>query len=1253
MTDLLLNLQPADAAVTDDDRAFLFPAAGFSAADGPAADQAAASNPPTWARVGALRDYQGTWAMSGVEGKIYTHSGSAWLALTDTTATPSDTATDWAKLSGHSGVYRGDYAGGTAYGQGDVVRDGGAFWRAAADIASAPASFNTSQWRIDALPSWVYLDGQAQHIGLGIDRPHTLLHLYDTAGGEMLRLQGGSLTGTGISFYKDEEGGAAAELGSIDMDALGNLDIASAGTAGTIDLVIGNRRAWSVLHTGHIIPGFHEQHDLGEASAYVRRIYAREMPAARLFGSSGDRDNALPSPLTGQLVVTGGQLQYRSATAWENAGGSGGGGATTLAALSDTPDDYGSSGQVLQSTGTGTEWATPASGGSGQAAVVTELWDSTDHTNKDVTSAFRRGSLPTGTTWASLRGSLIYVVVRDTQGQTGPFFTASFLANTFADFGLNSGLTAEQYQGNDPAIFTGDTLFRSAIIANMLELKLPYNIAAGADFGHGDLRILRSDNDSTFYYASSHARDSYDQIFIYALTPGSGATGAAGADGRGLSDWIYIDDTNRRLGIDQASPATALDIQGESSNILRLRRTGSGDTAMAQFAESDGSALLELGTDPGGGRLKNLQSGAGETNFAFETRGSLQFKTGSSFSSRLELDSDGHLKPASDYQYDLGFPATGAGEAPLRFRSIYAANHYTRRLLGMPGVAGADAPTPSLTLGGSASDTIHFTGLITSDFLPAGVGLHDLGGEHSVWHDAYMHAIRATYISPRVPIPDTGLPSQNADQYGLYIRQATEVSGHLKSAPVFSTTAARDDEISAPLAGELAYTNGLLQVYGGSDWHNIGGVHAGSAIDFTAIGSDVVASHTNTYSIGTSQKRWGNIYANHLYGPMEYHGSHDYRDATLVNFRSTNIWGAGTRLTQSQDSSGNTIGTIRILLRDDDDLTSNIDRASLSPAYIAKALFHSSGVSTGRVPTAGQDTIEWEAVMSDLQASSDANGNITLTPRLSDHTTGAVRTIAPALVAKALAFYQHSGSRQNAEIFTRNADDAHVWAGIAETLSRDLNGVTLQQNLRMAERGSENNVAFAHSGDGNTGLYFPDDNAIGFSSQGHKKWEINETGALLRGPAQVAGDEASIGADADGERIDNIYAETLSYTSLVQNSARSGKFGIRDITDSEWEGLLDLRLREFRRRHSPDRREIGIVAEETADTWIKQSRTGGQVVNTGHLLWALIRSNQLLHHRLNQLEPSGGWAAEPARPADTPADQGVPPEGYNQDGRIP
>lgn len=73
---------------------------------------------------------QGVFSNSARAGYAYLHDNGVWLAVRDTTQQPSRTSTDWYHLTS-SGTYQGNWLAGTTYMIGDVVRDGGEFYRCA------------------------------------------------------------------------------------------------------------------------------------------------------------------------------------------------------------------------------------------------------------------------------------------------------------------------------------------------------------------------------------------------------------------------------------------------------------------------------------------------------------------------------------------------------------------------------------------------------------------------------------------------------------------------------------------------------------------------------------------------------------------------------------------------------------------------------------------------------------------------------------------------------------------------------------------------------------------------------------------------------------------------------------------------------------------------------------------------------------------------------------------------------------------
>lgn len=118
---------------------------------------------------------QGEWTGTGRNGYIYTSGGDAWLAIADTASAPSRTSSHWVLLTSQ-GTYQGAWLAGTQYQVGDVVQDGGEFYRCAIGHTSGndrEQDEDLGRWLPDTFPA--FLDVGDDSLGINTP-PSAVLH---------------------------------------------------------------------------------------------------------------------------------------------------------------------------------------------------------------------------------------------------------------------------------------------------------------------------------------------------------------------------------------------------------------------------------------------------------------------------------------------------------------------------------------------------------------------------------------------------------------------------------------------------------------------------------------------------------------------------------------------------------------------------------------------------------------------------------------------------------------------------------------------------------------------------------------------------------------------------------------------------------------------------------------------------------------------------------------------------------------------
>lgn len=344
MPDIKVNLLPQFTGYTDQDRLVGYPAAAFSTADGPAADALARAHTPAYITIASLKSFQGAWqsATGARAGHLYSHQGTVWLCLQQTSTPPARGSASWYRIS-DEGTWRGDWVTATDYKRAEVVRQGGEFYRCTTDHRS-DGSFAQDvardHWRFDTLPS--HMTAESDALGINI-APDAVFHAFSYNG----HTHGESVIK--VERYGDDP--AYVEVAT-DGEERARVGYDPTARAAVLDTASG----WQFRHASGAnyvnsfymsSAGFQPATDanklLGAPTHRWRSVYARHMTAAMLFDSPNDlvTENAAPD---GQIALLGTDVYVRRNAQWVDTTPTP---HDTLISLSDTPAVYGTPGSRL------------------------------------------------------------------------------------------------------------------------------------------------------------------------------------------------------------------------------------------------------------------------------------------------------------------------------------------------------------------------------------------------------------------------------------------------------------------------------------------------------------------------------------------------------------------------------------------------------------------------------------------------------------------------------------------------------------------------------------------------------------------------------------------------------------------------------------------------------------------------------------------------------------------------------------------
>lgn len=1155
--ELPLHLAGIDADIADTDYLAVFPAAGFATQDSPLADQNADNHPPLRARVGRFRTYAGAFnAVDGATaGRVYSYDDALWFCLRDTNTPPDLNASlDWLQVARWGGNYRGEWSQTTNFGAGDIVqhRDTEMDYFIAVRGHTSGGDFDTDldngDWVRASFPSHFDVDDDALGINIA---PAAIAHFmsyedHDFAE-HLLKLERYEDESLYAEFASD-----GSERGRIGYNHQHDaIEIAAAESGGIrLQQAVGaTYRDIFAVRDNRLEPATHNTQDIGQANNQLRAGYFRQLTSARVFASETDRDTALPTPVEGQTCIVGNQMQVYGGSFWVDSQDTRER-AVRFTELQDTPSSIGAPGYgvVANAAGDGLEFKFLNTGW-----VRDPSRDIALHSTINVLSMTRDVN---GAGLALLvQGNQIYRIPFTNNRPSGP----ATIYKTISQDGLR-GLIA-----------LGDYYYSTN---NEYLIRVDSRNASATDIEYGW---------------------SGDHTTIYSVALNS--TGDALV---GIGHWssaFYLHDITltghrSRGAIFSNSQAEVERITTEWDRYWYPIPDGEDDSGVAArgIANLEADTDLALNLHPDNTRIHGLAwfgnvlyvaDNNDDKIYAYRWAGQhFDDVTSNSFGGGVS-GSGGSLPDwviIDGTEQSVGAPVfrTARIKHPGPDRTNYGSAFNQR----------GNHPDGDLIIG-SEYETYAFDGLLHSDLLPAGVGLYNLGNRlSSQFGEINVKKVRTRVIEANIA---DGTPGGTADQTGLYINDATSVTGNLQGARTFINAAARNAAITNPITGQLTIAAGVLDYYENGEWHDIGGIHAGTHSDLSAVESHIIPAVSVTYNIGASNKRWSHVWGHELH--------------------------AGSIEPDSSSSSA-----VLYLGRADN------SRVALRGTFDGRSA-QRRGFVTGASWTFHNRTTSAPGIVLSL---TDDAGMVISAPR-----------IQPQYVAELLAAY---GSPSAGQVLRVDADGDMEWH-FGNDFAVDVEARTFIAKTA----GTLSNVAFGFDGNDNTGIYQPRTNTVGIVTAGELRLEIDQHGNLIPNAIDNTLPNIRLGSDTQSQRVE-MYATLLNYQNIQQASSITRKFAVSDLSETDANQLHDIRIRNFQWRDRPEVRQIGVVREECPSGF---RGVDGDAIDLGAIVYALVAEVQQLKRELDQVETQWSTFRRPAWrewPADTDQSRGIPPSGWNADG---
>ena len=209
---------------------------------------------------------------------------------------------------------------------------------------------------------------------------------------------------------------------------------------------------------------------------------------------------------------------------------------------------------------------------------------------------------------------------------------------------------------------------------------------------------------------------------------------------------LYLDVVNGRVGINTASPAYDLDVNGttRSTNLYASTQANIATFTLTSNTLSSSSSTINL-----------LPSGVNPVVY----QGSLTIGT--------QLNITGNTIASLGTNTDININTTGTGSININANTTVNGNlHVTGNITADGGSSG------NITLGNQTTDTITFTGEVNSDILPSVTGTYNLGSNSLQWNNLYVNT--ANFININVNnLVATDIKTANLDISGNTISTYT------------------------------------------------------------------------------------------------------------------------------------------------------------------------------------------------------------------------------------------------------------------------------------------------------------------------------------------------------------------------------------------------------------------------------------------------------------------------------------------------
>ena len=423
------------------------------------------------------------------------------------------------------------------------------------------------------------------------------------------------------------------------------------------------------------------------------------------------------------------------------------------------------------------------------------------------------------------------------------------------------------------------------------------------------------------------------------------------------TDLLYLDVTNSRIGVNTSAPTTALDVNGTTrTRFLRVQATepsNSGILDVGNLHFTDNSITSDTGTI-------RFEAAAGESTV---------------YHAKLQLDDfqiSGNTISTTTTNTNIELQPDGLGSV-----NIVGNTNITGNL----DVTGNISATGNITLDGNiiigdnvANDTITVNARIDSDLIPKTSVTYDLGSVDYKWKDLYADSI---YVTSTFEIADftfsgnTITSSTDTITFDTPAGQSVtfntailvddfRIDNNLISTTTTNTniviepngTGTVELEANTNITGNLGVTGNIEAVGNITIGGNItlGDSSTDNIFINARINSDLIPATTNTYDLGSIDKKWNNLYVTNFYTNIIDLAQLNIGNITLNNNEISTTAGQDLYI-DGNGTGGVRLGNFRIV----DNIITNVVPDAVS-------IFQQSGTgylkiagTNGFVPPVGND----------------------------------------------------------------------------------------------------------------------------------------------------------------------------------------------------------------------------------------------------------------------------------------------------------